>query len=521
MADLLSLLLTNPHGIDNSPLKYGQSVGEIRNADDPYYGTGGPSMPASLAYLLSGIPMASEGIHGAREASLAGDPLRVAGNIAQTGLAALPATGSLGAKAVSTMPRLASILAGSYIAPEVANGDISFTTPAEAAGRNKKSVRSSAVGEPATPPPLPVDNGLSPAENVEMIKLQKRISNADWGSGAERRAMESRLQQLQGVSADYARNKNAAATEAAKIKATSAASLEAQKASAAQADAEAEAAANTPFKKAHPIISAAIPAATSLAALLVGSRLGSGNRRVFQEGLDELADKITSTGKNAVKAFNSGDTLTASRLTTEGNELKGQLDALSKKGEAGIGGSILGASAIGDLGMAAPTIIDKATALPGSKLEEDTNKQFELTPENAQTWGGRMLLGALLHGGAMEAGALAGRAYQGPVKSPSGVGAQTTSLSALLKEGGTSEATAAQKALGDYDKARQGRRDASDAAGQRNQQLGNAAAQVEDAALASSPDLKQLPSPEHHSTLQPRNKKGRFSGPPLRPENDK
>ncbi len=215
MADLLSLLLTNPHGLGDSPLKFGQSQGEIRNVDDPYYGTGGPSVPASLAYMLSGIPMAKEGIQGAREASLAGDPLRVAGNVAQTGLAALPATGSLGARAVSTMPRLAAILAGSYIAPEVANGDISFTTPAEAAGRKKssRSVRAAPVAD--VPTPLPVDNGLSPAENAEMVKLQKRISNADWNSGAERRTMESRLQQLQGISADYARNKNAAATEAA------------------------------------------------------------------------------------------------------------------------------------------------------------------------------------------------------------------------------------------------------------------------------------------------------------------
>lgn len=520
MPTLSELLISNPHGWGESPLNYDPTRGEIRNPDDPYYGTGGPSMPAKLAYMLSGIPMALEGIHGAREASLAGDPLRVAGNVAQTGLAALPATGSLGAKAVSTMPRLAAILAGSYIAPEVANGDISFTTPAEAAGRKKssRSVRAAPVAD--VPAPLPVDNGLSPAENAEMAKLQKRISNADWNSGAERRTMESRLQQLQGISADYARNKNAAATEAEKIKATAAANLEAQKASAAQADAEAEAAANTPFKKAHPIISAAIPAATSLAALLVGSRLGAGNRRVFQEGLDEIANKIASTGKDAVKAFNSGDTLTASRLTSEGNELKTQFDALTKKGEAGIGGSILGASAIGDLGMAAPTIIDKATALPGSKLEKETNDQFKLTPENAQTWGGRMLLGALLHGGAMEAGALAGRAYQGPVKVPSGVGAQTTSLSALLRQGGTSEATQAQKALGDYGSAVRDREAAVVSAGQRNQQLGNAAGQVEDAALASSPDLKQLSSPDHHSALQPRNKKGRFSGPPQKPKND-
>ena len=131
MADLLSLLLTNPHGIDNSPLKFGQSVGEIRNVDDPYAGTGGPSMPASLAYLLSGIPMAKEGLQSAREGSLAGDPIRAAGGLGQAALGAVPGMGRAGEALVATAPRLAALLTAGTVAPMAAEGAFS-STPAEA-----------------------------------------------------------------------------------------------------------------------------------------------------------------------------------------------------------------------------------------------------------------------------------------------------------------------------------------------------------------------------------------------------
>lgn len=518
MADLLSLLLTNPHGIDNSPLKYGQSVGEIRNADDPYYGTGGPSMPASLAYMLSGIPMAKEGIEGAREASLAGDPVRTAGNVAETALAALPFSKA----ATATAPRLASVLAGSYLAPGFASGELSLgATPAEAKTRK----RVAPVREEAPPvETAPVDNGLSPAENAEMAKLQRRIQNANWSSGAERRSLESRLQQLQGVSADYAKSKNSAVTEAARIKATSEAQIEAEKAKAAQESADREAAANEPFKKAHPYISAAIPAATTLASVLLGSRMGYGNRKVFQEGMDELSTNIGNLGRSAETAFKKGDTLTASRLTQESQALKGQLDDIVKKGEAGSMGTVLGASALGDIGLAAPTFIDKARALPGSDLEKETNAQLALTPENLQTWGGRMALGAFMHGALAKGGVVGGQALHGPVKVPIGADAKATSLSALLKEGGTSEATAAQRALADYGQARQ------DAAN-KTRQLESGSALVRGDADAGSvspvPVAESSPSPPSLSSqlshngweTQVRNPDGKF-GRKQKPKND-
>jgi hypothetical protein len=510
MPTLADLLASNPHGWGNSPLPFIPNQGEIRNVDDPYYGTGGPSMPAKMAYLLSGIPSAMEGIKGAREASLAGDPLKTAGNVAQVALSALPASGRAMA-AIDTVPKMSALLMGNTLAPAIASGDISISDPADAASRKKKSgyVRSQAAE--SAPVALPTDNGLSPDQNAELATLQKRLQNSDWGSGAERRTIESRLNQLQGISADYARSSNAAKTEAARIAATEKAKRDANIAQDAIDAKNREDAANTPFKMAHPGISAAIPAVTSLASMLVGARMGSGNRRVLQEGLDDLGGKITSLEQMAERAFKSGDTLTASRLAQESKALQGQLADVQKKGERGIGASLLGASAIGDLGMAAPTIIDKATALPGSQLEKDTNKQFELSGDNAKTWGGRMLLGALLHGGAMEAGALGGRAYQGPIKDPIGVGAKTTSLSAMLKDGGTSEATAAQGALGDYEQSRLARET-------KNQRLEEAAGD----APASAPSVPSLTdqSSDHHSVRQPRNRKGRFAGPPLNQDND-
>lgn len=547
MSDFLATLLRNPRGWGESPLPYDPTQGEIRNPDDPYYGTGGPSLPARLAYLMSGIPMALEGIQGARDASLEGDPVRTAANVAQVGLSAAPFS-----SAINTLPRLSALLAANSIVPEVASGELTFVSPAEAASKKAKKANVAAETKKmpeAAPAPAPasVDNGLSPEENAELKTLQRRMQNSEWSSGAERRAIESRLNQLQSVSADYARSKNQAVTEAARIEATARAEREARAAKEAEEAAAREAQANEPFKKAHPWLSAAIPATTSLAALLIGGRLGYGNRKVFQEGLTELSEKIATAGKTAEDAYKAGDVLTAAQATKEAEALNNALAGLIKKGEASTLSTALAAGTIGDIGLAAPLVIDKASALPGSPLEKETNEQLDFSdPAILGQWAGRMALGALLHGGAVKGGALAGQALYGPVKIPSGTDAKATTLSGLLTQGATDDLAKVQEELTAYRRSRDAA-PASDSAlpGNIAPQAGNDAGLWQAYLATQTPAIpppqagaggvanvlrqnspaQGLPpnaslSPPHHSALQPRDRRGQFKGPPKYPEND-
>jgi hypothetical protein len=529
MPTLSELLLTNPHGFGTAPPAI-QYDGDITNALDPradYIGQKfGPEAGAlaqkllnagvyvrdtakGVAKGLSGIGMAEDAGTNLAHAVERGDPLAGAASVAQAGLAAMPAAGRLAEPLMATTPRLASVLLAGGVAPAVAAGALA-PTEAEAKTRKPKAA--------PTPDPAPALPGLTDAQNARLAILQKKVQNSDWQSGTERRAIIGELQQLQNLSADYQKNSNAASVKAAEIEATAKAQREADAAAAEQARKEQEIAANTPFKKEHPVLSSGIPVVSATLAAILGSKIKGNYVKSFQKKIDDLAENWGNTTAAAENALKNGDTLTASRLSNEAQEMKSQFDSLANKGPDGSMAALLAGGATGEFGQIIPLASDYFKALPGSDLEKETKAQMTDPVGIA----GRIANG-LLFGGLP---AKITSAYEGSkVSIPNGAAAKTTSLSALLKEGGTSEATAAQKALGDYGSAVRDREAAVASAGQRNQQLDSGAALVGEAAgdapLSLPAPSSAAPTP-HHSLFQPKDKKtGRFKpGKPKVPEND-
>lgn len=475
MADLLSLLLTNPHGIDNSPLKYGQSVGEIRNADDPYYGTGGPSMPASLAYLLSGIPMGIEGAQKARQGSLEGDPIKAAGGIGQAALAALPAAGKAAAPIYETLPGLAGLLTAGTVAPMAAEGAFS-STPAEA-------------GEQTSPL-----QGLY----ADRSRLSDQLQNATRARDAEGRtgkgpkyqaadAEVSRLTSQIGGIEGMIRDENEKTSPEA-IARQKQADFEQQKANE-------RAELDKPFAERHPYINTAMAVGGPT---LAGALSFAGMRGVANKGnklLQDLQD-----------ARQAGDTIGMQEAAARLSSWENPLTRYSKQTAA----FALPATLPMDMRLMGDTI-DKYTLPPDSKAQQAAKERLADIPQYLKDSEQALMSGLVMSAtggktGAMTAGGAPGSDARAMLslygdKDPA-------TLSKLLQDGADATASV-QGPLGRAQKARQARESG-------NQQLDSADAQVAGAARELTPSSE----PPHHSALQPR-KNGRFSGPPLRPENDK
>lgn len=170
---IMPFLENNPHGSGNSPLKYGQSEGEIRNPDDPYSGTGGPSLPSQMAYDLSGIPTVLEGIRLGREGSNEGDPTKMLQGIGEVGLGAAPAAMT---RVPATVLRGGAKLVGAGLGAAVGSAAINDMADADSrqreiarrrangkqTGRNRGSAASAPAAASVAPAP---DDGLEKLAN--------------------------------------------------------------------------------------------------------------------------------------------------------------------------------------------------------------------------------------------------------------------------------------------------------------------------------------------------------------------
>lgn len=281
MPTMAELLRTNPRGFGPSMPAlpegnaYGDPVGEIRNQDDPYYGTGGPSLPALAAYYLSGIPMAQEGLQGAREGALAGDPMRALGGLGQAGIAALPYSGSLAKAAFETAPRMATVLGSAGLSQMAASGALSpDAAMAEDAPAVKQLYEQRAV----------LERRRSDAEAE--AKRQERTGRGPRYDEAKRSfdAVTSELSALDRMISDE--NKKNSPEYALEIQAKKDAMAEAAK----------KAELDKPFAERHPWI------ATGLA---LGAPVASG--ALAYKGMGKIAGKGESLMADLLKAREAGD----------------------------------------------------------------------------------------------------------------------------------------------------------------------------------------------------------------------
>lgn len=505
MPSLSELLISNPNGWGINPPAQVYD-GDITNALDPRadyigqkYGPGAGALAQRLlnagvhvrdtakgiAKGLSGIGMAEEAGDNLAHAVDAGDPIGAAGSIAQGGLAAIPAAGRYAEPLIRTTPRLASFLMTAGAAPVAASG-IFAPTEAEAKPRAKAPIAEA----PAETPPA--DNGLSPDQNARLVTLQKDVSRGNWRTGAERRSKEAELRQLQDLSADYSRNKNAAATKAAEIEATARAQREADAAAAEQKAAEEKAALDQPFQARHPKLSMA---------LTLGAPIASG--ALSAVGLGRVAGKGKSLLSQLLQAREAGD---VTKMAESAAALdKWQRSAPLKQAlSIGLPATLPAeARAVGD-------VTDRYGLPPSSKAQQAAKERLSNVPEYLKDSLSGVMTG-LAVGGAIGT-KLAPSAPRGDAKAMLSLygGKDPATLSQLLRDGADASASA-QGPIGRFQTAHQARV-------RRNQQVDSAAATSEEALGGAPPSLSSS-EPVHHSVLQPR-KKGRFSGPPKRSSND-
>lgn len=505
MPTLSELLVSNPHGwgmnppaqvydgdITNalSPMadRIGQKYGPLAGALAQRLMDAGSAIgdtAEGVAKGLSGIGMAEEAGTNLAHAVDRGDPLAAAGSVAQAGLAALPAAGRFAKPLIETTPRLASLLMTAGIAPAAAAGVLS---PTEAEAKSRKPVQALAVEDK----PLPADNGLTPDQNARMIQLQKDVARGNWRTGAERRAKESELNQLQGLATDYAKNRNAAATEAARIEATAKAQREADAAAATQKADQEKAALDQPFQSRHPNI------ATGLA---IGAPIASGV--LAATGLGRVAMKGKGLLAELLQAREAGDVTKMAETAAALNNW--QKSAPIKQAMAiGVPATLpADARVTGD-------IVDKYSLPNTSKAQHEAAERLGDPVQYAKDAIPAIASGLVFGGVGSK---FAPSAPRGDAKAMLGLygGKDPATLSEVLQKGADATATV-QGPIGRAQRARQARESG-------NQQVDNGDALAQEALGGAS--QSSLPSElAHHSALQPRNKKGRFSGPPQRPKND-
>lgn len=481
MPDLLSLLLTNPHGLDNSPLKYGQSVGEIRNVDDSFE----PSIPAKLAYLLSGIPMAKQGLQSAREGSLAGDPIKAFGGLGQAALAALPAVGKAAVPLYETMPRLSAMLTAGTVAPMAAEGAFS-SSPAEA-------------GEKATPL-----EGLYADRSRLSDQLQTataaRDAEARTGKGPKYLAADAEVKRLTsqiGGLDSMIRDENEKTSPAA-IARQKQADYEQQKANE-------RAELDKPFAERHPYINEAM----TLGAPTLSAALSFA-------GMRGIANKGNKLLKDLLQAREAGDTIRMQEAAARLASWENPVTRYSKQAAA----FALPATLPVDMRLMGDTI-DKYTLPKDSKAQNDARDRLADIPQYLKDSEQALVSGLVMSATGGKTGAMtAGGAPGSDARAMLGLygDREPATLSQILKEG--SNATeSVQAPLARAQSAMKDREATVASAGQRNQQLDNGAELVEEAAAGAPPSLSPSES-AHHSALQPRNKRGQFKGPPQKPKND-
>jgi hypothetical protein len=256
---------------------------------------------------------------------------------------------------------------------------------------------------------------------------------------------------------------------------------------------------NKPFQERHPNVALGMTLGAPVASAVLA-----------RYGLNKIADKGESLLANLLMAKESGDVGAVQDAAARLARWKGTV--LPKQAAAvAIPSTIpVDARALGDT-------IDKYSLPPSSPAQQAADKRLSDPVQYAKdalpaivsgiTFGG---VGAKMARGAPRADAAAMGDLYGSKDS--------ATLSQILKE--QSNATeSVQAPLARAQSAMKDREAAVASAGQRNQQLDNGAELAEEAAAGVSPSLSSS-EPAHHSVLQPRNKKGRFSGPPQKPKND-
>lgn len=523
MPTLSELLISNPRGWGESPLNYDPTRGEIRNPDDPYYGTGGPSMPAKLAYMLSGIPMAREGIESAREGSLAGDPIKAAGGVGQTALAALPVMGKAATPLFETAPRLAAMLTAGTVAPMAAEGVFS-ASPAKAA--------------PADPIQQLYQDRANLSQQIEEAgRIRSReertgkgpkfqAADQDYRSLLSRKdALDARIQNLE--------HANSPEAEA-----------ERKQAAYEQDQANQKAELDKPFAERHPYINEAMTlGGPTLAAMLSFA----GMRGIANKGnklLQELQD-----------ARSAGNVLSMQEAAAKLDQWNKPANRLGKQAAA----IALPATLPVDMRLMGDNI-DKYTLPPDSKAQNAARDRLADIPQYLKDSEQALVSGLVMSATGGKTGAMtAGGAPAGDARAMLSLYGKKdpATLSQLLREGAEA-GTSAQPALGAQDAAIQARRaglSTDPTEPSLSEALAAGSGSSRGARTRSGPQPPSIPAgagpsgpatteagagrsgklPEasqrgeggssserassHHSILQPR-KKGRFSGPPKRPNND-
>ena len=257
---------------------------------------------------------------------------------------------------------------------------------------------------------------------------------------------------------------------------------------------------NKPFQERHPNVSLGMTLGAPVASALLA-----------RYGLNKIADKGESLLAKLLTAKESGDVGAVQDAAARLAKWKGTV--LPKQAAAiAIPSTIpVDARDMGDT-------IDKYSLPPDSPAQNAADERLSDPVQYAKDALPAIVSGLTFGGVGAK---MARSAPRGDAAAMGGMygGKDQATLSKLLQE--QSAATeAVQGPLGRARSAMKDREAISSTDGQRNQQLENGAELVGEAAADAPPSLSSS-EPSHHSALQPRNKKGRFSGPPLHPENDK
>lgn len=496
MPTLSELLISNPHGLGIAPPAI-QYDGDITNSLDPradYIGQKfGPEAGAlaqkllnagvnvrdtakGVAKGLSGIGMAEDAGTNLANAVDRGDPISAAGSVAQAGLAAIPVGG----------PRLAELLYKSTpralgLAATLGASDLAakgLLSPAEAGDVN------------------PLD-ALYKRQADALQKVQDLTAARDaegrTGKGPKYQDLD---RQLKGAVGEQSAIDNMIHDENEK---NSPKAIAAQKqADYEQQKANERAELDKPFSERHPYINEAM---TVGAPMMSAGLSFAGMRGIANKGNKLLSDLLQARKDGDVVGMQEA----ASRLAGWENPMT----RYSKQAAA----FALPATLPVDMRLMGDTI-DKYTLPTDSKAQKAANDRLADIPKYLRDSEQALMSGLVLSATGGKAGAMtAGGAPGSDARAMLGLYGKKDSatLSKLLQEGAAAT-EGVQAPIGRAQSAMRDREAASSLTDRKGQLLEEAA--------GVSPAIASSSEPAHHSVLQPRNNKGRFSGPPQKPKND-
>lgn len=318
----------------------------------------GPVGPVvDTAYALSGIPM---GVSAGQQLAASDSAAEKAATLARLGVGVVPGT-RVGRQVMSTLPGMAGVAA------TAAGLGMLAPTPAEA-----QQARRAPAG-PATPAASgPIVPGLTQEQSDELRRAKIDIMRQNYETPAQRRLLEQTIQRLEGVSAAHQTRENENRTVAQRA----ADEREARLKTEADAAAARIKAANTPFRDAYPMGTAALAGTGMLAAGALGYRgqsIANAARNAEIAAAQGVRDRAI---RGAQTNWNADRVQPSLRDINLAQKAQGELNAFGSDTPKPFGKPYVGATVAGELGVSMPELLDYILAPGSGPLRDATVAKF-------------------------------------------------------------------------------------------------------------------------------------------------